>query len=150
MQRLAYGAYLSRRSHLPILVTGMGVEADAMRTTLRDDFEVVPRWVEAQSYDTFQNAHNVAALLGRDDIRRIILVTSGTHMLRSMHEFMATGLEVTPAPVGILRFETPGSLEYLPSGDGLSRSYEACYELLGEPVRWLLAASHLRQQQPDR
>jgi len=147
-QKLAYGAYLSRRTQLPILVTGFGIEADAMRATLRENFAIVPRWVDSQAYDTFQNARNAAALLGRDDVHDIILVTSATHMLRAMHEFAATGLTVIPAPVGVLRFESPDPLAYVPSGGGLLLSYEACYELLGEPVRWLLASTHLRQQQP--
>jgi uncharacterized SAM-binding protein YcdF (DUF218 family) len=148
IQKLAYGAYLSRRSGLPILVTGFGIEADAMRTTLRENFDIVPRWVDAQAYDTFQNASDAAALLRRDGIHDVILITRATHMLRALHEFQATGLGVTAAPVGIRRFETPDPLEYVPSGDGLLLSYEACYELLGEPVRWLLASSHARRQQP--
>lgn len=148
MQKLAYGAYLSRRTGLPILVTGFGIEADAMRATLRENFAIVPRWVDSQAYDTFQNAHDAAALLGRDGIHGIVLVTRATHMLRAMHEFAATGLSVTPAPVGMLRFESPDPLDYVPSGFGLMLSYEACYELLGEPVRWLLASTRLRRQQP--
>ncbi len=147
MQRLAYGAYLSRRTHLPILVSGLGIEAEAMRTTLRDNFDIVPRWVDAQAYDTFQNARNAAAVLGRDDIRRVILVTRATHMLRAMHEFAAAGLDVIAAPVGIRRFETPEPLDFIPNADGLLLSSEACYELLGERTRWLLAVSHLRRQQ---
>jgi hypothetical protein len=37
-------------------------------------------------------------------------------------------------------------LSYIPDVDAMSRSYAACYELLGEPVRIVLAATHLRRQ----
>ncbi len=46
MDKLAYGAYLSRRTGLPILVTGFGIEAEAMRATLRENFDIQPRWVD--------------------------------------------------------------------------------------------------------
>lgn len=147
LERLAYGAYLARRTGLPILVTGYGIEAAAMQSTLRQNFDLTPLWVDAQAYDTFENARNAAALLKRDGIERIILLTRATHMLRSVHEFAATGLTVIPAPVGTRGFEqSPGPWDYVPSGDGLLHSYEACYELIGEPVRWLFTALNLRRQ----
>ena len=145
-ERLAYGAFVARRTDLPLLVTGFGDEAVAMRATLRRNFDLDPRWVDDQAYDTFQNAHNSAGLLKRDGIRRVILVTRATHMWRSVHEFTAAGLEVVPAPFGILAPRDFGVFSYLPSVTALSRSYAACYELLGEPVRMFLAASHLRRQ----
>jgi uncharacterized SAM-binding protein YcdF (DUF218 family) len=148
MEKLAYGAFLSRHANLPILVTGRGIEADAMRATLRQNFDITPRWVDAQAYDTFENARNSAVILRAAGVQRIVLVTRATHMRRSMQEFLATGLTVTAAPVATRLSLEPGDpLRYLPSGDALRLSYEACYELIGEPVRRLLAATHLRRQQ---
>jgi uncharacterized SAM-binding protein YcdF (DUF218 family) len=146
LEKLAYGAWVARRTGLPILVTGYGPEAGAMRATLQQNFGLDPRWVDAAAFDTFQNARNAAALFAQDGIHRIILVTRSTHMLRSTDEFRAAGLEVLPAPVG-LRPQRPSRLwDYLPEADALVSSYQACYELLGEPVRAFLAATHLRRQ----
>jgi hypothetical protein len=36
-------------------------------------------------------------------------------------------------------------MRFLPDAQALVRSYHATYELLGEPVRELLALSHLRR-----
>jgi uncharacterized SAM-binding protein YcdF (DUF218 family) len=146
LEKLAYGSYLARRTGLPILVTGNGIEAIAMRQTLRRNFDLDPRWVDDQAYDTFENARNSVALLRSDGIDRVLLLTRATHMWRSVHEFTAAGIEVVPAPVAVTDLRPLGALMYLPSAYGLLRSYEACYELIGEPVRVLLAASHLRRQ----
>jgi uncharacterized SAM-binding protein YcdF (DUF218 family) len=146
LERLAYGAFIARRTALPVLVTGFGGEAVAMRATLRRNFDLDPRWVDDQSYDTFQNAHNTARILKPEGIHRVILVTRATHMWRSVHEVTAAGLEVVPAPFGILAPRVRGVLSYIPDVDAMSRSYAACYELLGEPIRIVLAATHLRRQ----
>jgi uncharacterized SAM-binding protein YcdF (DUF218 family) len=146
LERLAYGAYVARRTGLPILVSGNGIEAIAMRQTLRRNFDLEPRWLDAQSYDTFENARDSVALLKHEGIERIVLVTSATHMWRAVHEFIAAGVAVLPAPEGMIESRHSGVLQYVPSADGLTQSYEASYELVGEPVRMLLAASHLRRQ----
>ena len=68
-------------------------------------------------------------------------------MWRSVHEFTAAGVEVVPAPVGILSQRGHSSIiQYVPNPDALVHSYAAIYELLGEPMRRFLAASHLRRQ----
>jgi len=40
----------------------------------------------------------------------------------------------------------PGIWRYMPNASALERSCAAVNELLGEPVRALLAATHLRRQ----
>ena len=149
LDKLAYGAYVSRRTGLPILITGFHSECDAMQSTLRAIFDIQPRWIDRDAYDTFQNARNAAALLQRDGIERVILVTMAVHMRRSVREFAATGLAVLPGPMDIVAQRPPGIGNYVPSASALLRSYEAIYELIGEPVRQLLAATHARRQQPS-
>jgi uncharacterized SAM-binding protein YcdF (DUF218 family) len=146
LERLAYGAYVAQRTHLPVLVTGNGIEAIAMRDTLRRNFATDSRWVDAQAYDTFENAHNAMQLLRAAGIERVILITRGTHMRRSVNEFVAAGAQVVPAPVGLLGPPESDPFKWLPDADHLARSSAAIYELLGEPVRIVLAASHLRHQ----
>ena len=145
LERLSYGAYIAGKTGLPILVTGFRVEADAMRDTLRRNFGVDARWVDDQAYDTFQNARNSVRLLEADGVHRIVLVTRATHMRRSVREFSDAGVEVVPAPVGILAPRDIGFSYYLPNPDALLRAHSAVYELLGEPMRAFLAASHLRR-----
>ena len=145
LERLAYGAYVARRTGLPILVTGNGIEPVAMRESLLRNFGIEARWVEDRSYDTFENARNSAQLLRTDGIQRVVLITSATHIWRAAHEFSAVGMGVVPAPVGMLSTREFGLDRYLPAVDALGRSYLATYELLGEPVREFLALSHLRR-----
>jgi uncharacterized SAM-binding protein YcdF (DUF218 family) len=145
LERLSYGAYVYRKTNLPVLVTGHGMEAAAMRATLLRNFEIDPRWVDDQAYDTFENARNSVRLLAAAGIKRVILVTHATHMRRSVHEFADAGIEVVPAPVGMSSVRNYGISRYVPAADALQRAYAAIYELLGEPVRALFAATHLRR-----
>ncbi len=77
LERLNYGAFVARKTGLPILVTGFRIEASAMQATLQRNFALEPRWVDDQAYDTFQNASNSARLLRADGVHRIVLVTHG-------------------------------------------------------------------------
>ncbi len=145
LERLSYGAYLSQKTGLPVLVTGFWTEASAMRDTLQRNFGIEARWVDSWAYDTYMNAKNSARLLHADGLSRIVLVTRATHMGRSVHEFSAAGLDVVPAPVGISTERELGIYRYLPSSEAMQRSHAAIYEMLGEPVRMFLSATHLRR-----
>jgi uncharacterized SAM-binding protein YcdF (DUF218 family) len=145
LERLTYGAYVAGKTGLPILVTGFHMEASAMRETLLRNFGIRARWVDDQAYDTFENARNSVRLLKADAVSRIVLVTQGTHMRRSVHEFTAAGVEVVPGPVGVLAPRDLGMSRYVPNPSALLRAHAAIYELLGEPVRAFLEATHLRR-----
>jgi uncharacterized SAM-binding protein YcdF (DUF218 family) len=147
LYRLVYGAFVAKRTSLPILVTGSPEEAAAMSATLSRNLGVNARWIENQSGDTFENARFSARLLRADDIRRIIVVTSADHEWRAVHEFMTAGFEVIPAPVGGEETRAHRIMGYIPDPHAIERSYLAVYELIGEPVRELMAALHLRRQQ---
>jgi uncharacterized SAM-binding protein YcdF (DUF218 family) len=147
LERLSYGAYVAHGTGLPVLVTGFKVEATAMRATLQRNFGIDAHWVDDQAFDTFQNARNSARILKAEGIQTIVLVTRASHMRRSVHEFTAAGLEVVPAPAGMLAKRDDGVTRYLPGLDALTRSHAAVYELLGEPVRAFLSATHLRRQE---
>jgi hypothetical protein len=49
---------LSRQTHLAILVTSDPMNARAMAVSLTRDFQMPPHWVDANSYDTYENARN--------------------------------------------------------------------------------------------
>jgi uncharacterized SAM-binding protein YcdF (DUF218 family) len=145
LERLAYGAYLAKKTGLPVLVTGFHVEAHAMHDTLLRNFDIEAKWIDDQAYDTFQNAQNSARMLKADGVQRILLVTRATHMGRSVEEFASTGLTVIPAPAGAYTRRDSGIYRWLPDPDVLLRSHMAIYELLGEPVRQFLTLTHLRR-----
>jgi uncharacterized SAM-binding protein YcdF (DUF218 family) len=147
LERLSYGAYLARKTGLPILVTGFHGEVDAMRGTLLRNFEIDTRWADDQSYDTFENARNSVRLLNAAGVNRIVLVTHAAHLWRAAHEFTAAGVEVVPAPVGVLAERESGIWRYVPDPKALVRGCAAINELLGEPVRALLSAAHLRRHE---
>jgi uncharacterized SAM-binding protein YcdF (DUF218 family) len=133
--RLIEGARVARATHLPILMSGGADEAAAMRRFMEEDLQLPVRWVESESRNTHENAVFSAAMLGKEGIRRIILVTSSPHMTRAAAEFAAAGLEVTAAPAEMASRDEPGALALAPSVMALGRSYSALYELAGRLVR---------------
>jgi len=146
LERLCYGAYVARRTGLPVLVSGAPDEALVMRTSLSRDFDIAARWVDGQSRDTYENARFSARLLHADGIRRVILITGSAHLWRSAHEFQEAGLDVVPAPVGVSAPRERGAFQFVPSPAALMRSNLAVYELIGEPMRRLQAALGLRER----
>ncbi|MEO6596986.1 MAG: YdcF family protein, partial [Planctomycetota bacterium] len=72
MQRLRYGAWLQRRTGLPLLVSGgaPAAELPALATLMQraatQEFGVPVRWTEERSADTRENASFSAALLKQD------------------------------------------------------------------------------------
>ena len=148
LARLNYGSFLARRTALPVLVSGTASEARVMSAVLARDFSVRTRWVNDQSRDTFDDARFSARLLKADGVSRILLVTSAGHEWRAAHEFASAGLEVDPAPVNVWATHARGVLYYIPTAVALVHSREALYEMLGDLVRRVLAATHLRRQDP--
>jgi uncharacterized SAM-binding protein YcdF (DUF218 family) len=146
LERVSYGAFVARRTGLPVLVSGTAEEAQSMRVSLARDFGVRTRWSDAQSRDTFQNAADSSRLLRADGVMHIILVTSADHEWRAMQEFASAGLDVVPAPTDLWAPERAGVQPYLPSAAALRRSSEALYELIGDFAREVFALTRLRRQ----
>ena len=67
----------------------------------------------------------------KDRITHIALVTHAWHMPRSLRQFEAAGLQVTPAPMGYIRSDSAPLLQWLPSGKGLRDSGWIIREWLG-------------------
>jgi uncharacterized SAM-binding protein YcdF (DUF218 family) len=141
LERVRYGAKLARETGLPVLVSGGTVygdtatEASLMRAALEQELNVPVRWAEDRSRNTHENARFSAAMLRRDGVRRVVLVTHGFHMRRARAEFVAAGLEVVPAPTLIPRFMIASPFDFLPSVGALQGSYYALHELLANAVR---------------
>jgi uncharacterized SAM-binding protein YcdF (DUF218 family) len=144
LARVRYGAHLQRITKLPLLVSGGGTRgtearaddlgysyADAMADALREDFGVPVKWVEGRSRDTAENATFSAALLRKDGVKRILLVTDAMHMVRARAVFQRAGLEVVDAPTIFFSTQNTSLQSWVPSPEGMRRSWYAIYELIG-------------------
>lgn len=145
LERLNYGAFLARRTGLPVAVSGSRTETLAMSASLARDFSIKTRWVEDRSRDTFENAQFCARLLEPLGVSRIVLVTDADHAWRAMREFVSAGFSVVPAPVGLYARQEMDPESFLPNPSALAYSTAALYEILGDLARQVFAALHLRQ-----
>lgn len=143
LARLRYAAHLQRITKLPLLVSGGGSSsnsdhselgysyAEAMADALREDFGVPVKWVEGRSDNTAENASFSAALLRPDGVKRILLVTDAMHMVRARAVFQRAGLEVVDAPTIFFSNQKTPLQAWVPSPEGMRRSWYAVYELIG-------------------
>ncbi|MDZ7803891.1 YdcF family protein [Thiohalophilus sp.] len=137
LERLRYGARLQRQSQLPVLVTGGNpygrpvAEAELMRQTLEQAFNIPVKWVESASTNTWENARYSRIHLKRAGINRIALVTHAWHMPRSVSAFQQQGFDVIPAPTAYSTRARPLLLQFVPDASALEDSRKALHELLG-------------------
>jgi uncharacterized SAM-binding protein YcdF (DUF218 family) len=148
MTRLRYGAWLARRSGLPLGYSG-GVgwaqshdpaqpgddsEAGIAGRILREQFGLSLRWTESRSRDTRENARLTVPMLLADGVRDMILVTHATHMPRALRQFeqaAAGRLRITPAPTSELSANNVPLLDWMPSGEGMKAMHVVLHELIG-------------------
>jgi uncharacterized SAM-binding protein YcdF (DUF218 family) len=106
LERLRYGAYLAHKTGLPIVVTGGdpllegSPESAAMAATLERDFGLREVIQEPKSLTTHEHGVYVPKLLKEQGFTTMILVTTASHMSRSVRVFEGRGLRVIPAPTG--------------------------------------------------
>ena len=138
LERCRYGAYLQRKTKLPILVTGGSVygdrvsEGELMKQVLEESFISVVHWVEGESRTTYENSTYSYKILQNDNIKDIVLVTHAFHMSRSVEAFERAGFNVTPAPMGFITPSTsPFYFDILPNMGALKSSARALHEWVG-------------------
>jgi uncharacterized SAM-binding protein YcdF (DUF218 family) len=139
LERVRYGAWLQRRTGLPLYLSGSNPQdppptlARLMRRVAETEFHVPVAGIEERSSDTWENAHFSAELLAEAGVRRILLVTHAWHLPRAVLAFAGTGLEVIPAPTAFVH-KAGAELEmgdFFPSARALQKSYYALHEYLG-------------------
>ena len=140
LERLRYAAELHRRTDLPVLVAGgVGPEdaaplADLMSRSLSEDFGIGVEWHDRESRNTAENAFNSAAILERNGIDTVFLVTHAWHMRRAAWAFGVAGFAVVPAPTAFEGQNVEGPVEFsdfVARPSGFIRSSLALHEWLG-------------------
>jgi len=86
--------------------------------------------LESESKDTKDQARFIQNIIGNN---RFVLVTSASHMARSVALFRAKGMKPIPAPTG---FQVKNTLKispatFFPSGKGIDKMERVVYEYLG-------------------
>jgi uncharacterized SAM-binding protein YcdF (DUF218 family) len=145
MERLRYGLWLARETGLPVAYSGGSghaqaagpAEAKVAAQIAARDFARPLQWIEPESRDTRENAERSVALLRSAGVTRIVLVTHGWHMRRSLRAFELAiarsggGIALLAAPMGLARDGSSGALRWLPSQAGFTDTRNALREVLG-------------------
>lgn len=143
LERLRYGLWLGRETGAPVGVSG-GVgwgadeggasEAEVAERIAAREFGTPLKWIEDQSRDTRENAMRTVAMLKRIGATRAVLVTHGWHMPRAQHLFEAAAagqIEIVAAPMGLAPLSGGRAIDWIPSGEGLTRVRQVLREALG-------------------
>ncbi len=137
LERVRAGAVLYRKTGLPVLLSGGIVNktplavGTLMAASMVEDFSVPVRWIEAVSFDTWENAEQSAALLAADGVSTVFLVTHAWHMRRSLLAFQQAGITAVPAPVRRDRWPALQASEFVPAASSWLTTYYALHEWLG-------------------
>jgi uncharacterized SAM-binding protein YcdF (DUF218 family) len=138
MERLRYAAHIHRQTGLPILVTGGVVYEDdreseaVLMTRFLEELGVMTRWQEDQSRTSFENAQYSVPMLKEAGVNRVLLVTHGVHMPRSVWSFQNQGMEVIAAPTVFHTYGSRGGVkDYVPQAATLYGFTQILHEWLG-------------------
>ncbi len=151
--RLIYAAYLYQQGVAPRLVlSGGGVPVDGPivkpeAVSMAEILEImgVPPnalWLETNSRNTYENAVETKKLLEPEGIDQIGLVTSATHMPRSVAIFDKQGFDVIPLPTDFLVTQVDWDYYFspdpaiqifnlIPTAENLDRTTRALKEYIG-------------------
>jgi len=103
LERVRFGAFLQRQTHLPILVTGRGShpvysEAKKMKEVLEEEFGATVAYCEEQSCNTKENAIFSFEIFKKHHIKSIALVSNSWHLKRANYLFQknSSGIKIIP------------------------------------------------------
>lgn len=104
LERLRFGAYLQRKTNLPILVTGAGshahfTEAVVMKQVLEEEFHAHVDFLEEKSHSTLENAKFTVELLKEHNIKSIFLVSNSWHLKRAEYLFKKYTKDIEIIPI---------------------------------------------------
>ncbi len=137
LERIRYAARLHRLTGKPVLATGgappgsTSSEAAQMRDVLEKEFQVPVNWIEEASGNTRENAYKSFAILKRDRITHIALVTHAWHMPRAAREFEQAGFKITPAATAFTTRYKTDLFAFIPTAGALQKSQLFLHEVIG-------------------
>jgi len=104
LEQIRFGAYLHRKTNLPILVTGGGfhatfTEAEMMKKVLEEEFHAHVDFVEDRSDNTVENAKFSYEILKKNNIKSIFLVSSSWHLKRAELMFQEYAPDIKTIPI---------------------------------------------------
>jgi uncharacterized SAM-binding protein YcdF (DUF218 family) len=152
--RVIYAAKLYKDNKAPkIILSGGRVTWKAETGSESADMAIlldllgIPRTAileDPTSLNTRQNAVNVKQIVDREQFKRLILVTSATHMPRSIAIFRRLGMDVIPAPTDFYTTEADRQLSpqgrllsLLPDAENLFLTTRSLKEYVGLFIYWL-------------
>jgi uncharacterized SAM-binding protein YcdF (DUF218 family) len=147
LQRIRYAAELHRLTGKPILATGgtplgsKSSEAAQMKAVLEKEFRVPVKWTEGASRNTRENAYKSFAILSRDKISHIALVTHAWHMPRATREFEQAGFKIVPAGTAYTTRYKTDIFAFIPTAAALQKSSLFFHEVIGMAWYRLTSAS---------
>jgi uncharacterized SAM-binding protein YcdF (DUF218 family) len=143
LERVRYAAWLHQQMGKPILATGGdpadhgSAEAAQMKAVLEREFTVPVKWIETVARNTRENAYNSFAMLQKEGIGRIALVTHAWHMPRAAREFEQAGFKISPAATGYTTRHRTDIFVLIPSAAALQKSSLFFHEVIGIGWYWL-------------
>lgn len=137
--RLRYAAHIHQINPKPILLSGGAQafhakpDAQLMKQALWNDFHVKSQWLETRSSNTWENAKYSFAILKKNHISSIFLVTSAIHMPRAMLAFEKYHISAIPAPTFFIKKPhlEHTYMNWLPNRFALFSSTQCLYEYIG-------------------
>lgn len=126
-------------SRVPVLISGgrtAGARYPSEALVLQRYFDrhqarLTPTLLEESAQNTYESALQVASIAQGRNAKRIFLVTSEVHMLRSLAAFRGRGMDPVPFPVITLPRGPLGLRDILPSWEGAELNAKALYEVYG-------------------
>jgi uncharacterized SAM-binding protein YcdF (DUF218 family) len=113
--------------------SGLNIHDELVRLGI-PDAQII---VDIASHDTHDSAVVIQPILRTRGIEHVVLVTSDTHMRRSLGAFRAQGWNAVPAIAPDPNLDREWYDRLLPSRYGLDLSLQVTHEVLGLPYYWL-------------
>ena len=138
--RIVTAVRLQKNLNIPIIVSGGKTSKNGSSTGLIAKRFLVDLGVqegqiviEEKSRDTYENAKHIREICLRNGYKNPILITSASHMKRSVLSFKKVGIDVMPYPANFTtkRVNEYGWYSYLPRSSSLGKTSLAFHEYLG-------------------
>ena len=141
--RARYGAFVQKKTGLPLLFTGASGKVDEAQVMADMALEMGCAadkvWIENESRTTRESAKYCVTYLGARHIHKILLVSQAFHVPRSARVFRWAGFEVVPAPCDFPGQHEGGAILYLvPHAYYLSETSTLVEEMIGSAFYWAM------------